>query len=300
MSIEIVLEGFKSSPSVARNVTTWRHLPARKELYVDFSPHLHPKLAEALRKRGIERLYSHQATALALLREGKNIVVVTPTASGKTLCYNLPVLQTMLEQPQSRALYLFPTKALSQDQLAELRQFSQILPRSIKAFTYDGDTPPDLRRAIREEGEVVITNPDMLHTGILPHHTAWIKFFSALKYVVIDEIHYYRGVFGSHLTNLIRRLKRVCRHYGSQSQYICSSATIANPMELASCLVEEEIELVDNNGAPSSEKHFIFFNPPIVDKSLGIRSSYIAAARKLSLSFLEKSIPTIVFATSRL
>ena len=300
MSIESVLEGFKSSPSVARNVTTWRHLPARKENYVDFPPHLHPKLAEALRKRGIERLYSHQATALALLGEGKNIVVVTPTASGKTLCYNLPVLQTMLEQPQSKALYLFPTKALSQDQLAELRQFSQLLPRSIKAFTYDGDTPPDLRRAIREEGEVVITNPDMLHTGILPHHTTWIKFFSALKYVVIDEIHYYRGVFGSHLTNLIRRLKRVCQHYGSQPQYICSSATIANPMELASRLVEEEIELVDNNGAPSSEKHFIFFNPPIVDKSLGIRSSYIAAARKLSLSFLEKSIPTIVFATSRL
>jgi len=300
MVMERVLEEFKSSPSVARNITAWRHLPAREVEYAEFPPYLHPQLAEASRKRGIERLYSHQATALALLREGKSIVVVTPTASGKTLCYNLPVLQTLLGQPHSRALYLFPTKALSQDQLAELRQFSQLLPRSIGAFTYDGDTPPDIRKTIREEGEVVITNPDMLHTGILPHHALWMKLFSNLKYVVIDEIHCYRGVFGSHLTNLIRRLKRICRYYGSQPQYICSSATIANPKELATRLVEEEIELVDNNGAPASEKSFIFYNPPIVDRDLGIRSSYIAAARKLSLSFLEKSIPTIVFTTSRL
>ena len=225
--------------------------------------------------RGIERLYTHQAQALAEAAAGRNVCVVTPTASGKTLCYNLPVLNAILQNPDARALYLFPTKALSADQVAELYELITALDVDIKTYTYDGDTPAAARRAVRQAGHVVVTNPDMLHSGILPHHTKWVKLFENLRYVVIDEIHAYRGVFGSNLANVIRRLKRVCAFYGSHPQFICCSATIQNPAELARLLTGETFSLIDQSGAASGEKHLIFYNPPVVNKQLGIRRSVL-------------------------
>jgi DEAD/DEAH box helicase domain-containing protein len=245
-------------------------------------------------------LYSHQALTAALVRDGKNVVVVTPTASGKTLCFNLPVLNAVLENPDTRALYLFPTKALAQDQLAELQDLARRLDDSFGVFTYDGDTPSDARKAIRERGHIVLTNPDMLHTGILPHHTKWMRLFENLRYIVLDELHTYRGVFGSHLANVLRRLKRVAKFYGSDPQFICCSATIANPGELASQLIEEDVEVVEENGAPAGEKLFVFYNPPMVNRNLGIRRSYINEATRVANEILARKLQTIVFANSRL
>src|ERR1700716_539045 len=214
---------------LAGDVTLDHVTPARAAELAPLPADLRPELAGALAGRGVERLYSHQAEAYAHVRAGRHVVVVTPTASGKTLCYNLPVLQGLLERPSSRALYLFPTKALAQDQLAELRALTAPLPLEVRVSTYDGDTPPGQRTAIREGGHVVLTNPDMLHTGILPHHTRWRRLFSSLEVVVVDELHTYRGLFGSQVANLLRRLKRVCAFYGSSPRFICASATIANP-----------------------------------------------------------------------
>ena len=231
------------------------------------------------------------------------MVVTTPTASGKTLCYNAPVLSDILRDPSARALYLFPTKALAQDQLAELHELAEVLSAddtSIGVFTYDGDTPQDARRAIRGRAHVVLTNPDMLHSGLLPHHPRWAKLFENLRYVVIDELHAYRGVFGSHLANVLRRLHRVCRHYGSSPTFICSSATIANPRELAESLVEQPFELVSENGAPRGEKVFLFVNPPVVNQQLGIRRSYLSETRRVAGEFLKRGLQLIVFAQSRL
>ena len=214
--------------------------------------------------------------------------MVTPTASGKTLCYNLPVLNAVLENPDTRALYLFPTKALAQDQLAELHDLATRLEDRFGVFTYDGDTPQDARKAIRERGHIVLTNPDMLHTGILPHHTKWMRLFENLRYIVLDELHTYRGVFGSHLANVLRRLRRVAQFYGSDPQFICCSATIANPGELASQLIEREVEVVEENGAPSGEKLFVFYNPPMVNRNLGIRRSYINEATRVARELLAR------------
>ena len=225
---------------------------------------------------------------------------MTPTASGKTLCYNLPVLNAVLENPDTRALYLFPTKALAQDQLAELHDLATRLEDRFGVFTYDGDTPQDARKAIRERGHIVLTNPDMLHTGILPHHTKWMRLFENLRYIVLDELHTYRGVFGSHLANVLRRLRRVAQFYGSNPQFICCSATIANPGELASQLIEREVEVVEENGAPSGEKLFAFYNPPMVNRNLGIRRSYINEATRVARELLARKLQTIVFANSRL
>ncbi|GAH31141.1 unnamed protein product, partial [marine sediment metagenome] len=241
---------------ISSRFTTWRHIPTKSAIYEEFPEWMEDKLVRVLKKKGISKLYSHQASSLEFIRNHKNVVVVTPTASGKTLCYNLPVLDSILKDENSRALYMFPTKALSQDQLTELYQLVSALDEGIKTYTYDGDTPSSARQAIRKKGHIVVTNPDMLHLGILPHHTKWMDFFGNLKYVVIDEIHIYRGVFGSHLANVIRRLKRICRFYGSSPQFICCSATIANPRELSQKMVGEEFILVDNNGAPQGEKHF--------------------------------------------
>ncbi len=227
-------------------------------------------------------------------------MVVTPTASGKTLCYNLPVLNALLENLDTRALYLFPTKALAQDQLAELHDLSQRLDDRFGVFTYDGDTPSDARRAIRERGHIVLTNPDMLHTGILPHHTKWMRAFENLRYIVIDELHTYRGVFGSHLANVLRRLRRIAQFYGSSPQFICCSATIANPGELASRLIEAEVDVIEENGAPSAEKLFVFYNPPVVNRNLGIRRSYLNETTRVSKELLARNLQTIVFANSRL
>ncbi|UCD72445.1 MAG: DEAD/DEAH box helicase [Syntrophobacterales bacterium] len=257
-------------------------------------------LMVALEKRGITKLFSHQGMAFDAVLAGRDVVVVTPTASGKTLCYNLPIVNDKLHDSSVKAIYLFPTKALSQDQMTELQELVEATGGSIGTFTYDGDTPQDARRVIRARGDIVITNPDMLHTGILPHHTKWIKLFQNLKYIVIDELHSYRGVFGSHMTNVLRRVRRICDFYGSRPQFICCSATIANPRELAEKLIERPVELIDQNGAPSSEKLFFLYNPPVVNKELGIRGSHLGAARNISYPFIQGGIQTIVFATSRL
>jgi DEAD/DEAH box helicase domain-containing protein len=277
-----------------------RHFPARAAELVPFPPDLHPRLRESFAKRGIESLYSHQREAFDLAAAGKSLVVVTPTASGKTLCYNLPVLDRILKDPDCRALYLFPTKALSQDQLAELSATIETLDAEIGTFTYDGDTPQDARRAIRSRAHIVVTNPDMLHKGILPHHTKWVKLFENLRYVIVDELHTYRGVYGSHVANIFRRLSRLCRFYGSDPQFLCSSATIGNPKELAEALVERDMTLVEKSGAPRGDRYFAIYNPPVVNRQLGIRKSAVNSARDVALSFLHKGLQTIVFAPSRL
>jgi DEAD/DEAH box helicase domain-containing protein len=285
-------------------VTATRRLPAVAASYAPFPEEADARLRNALAARGIEQLYTHQAEAFAHVLAGRNVVTTTPTASGKTLCYNGPVLDAILKDPSSRALYLFPTKALAQDQLAELHALAELAIRhgapEIGVFTYDGDTPSDARRAIRGKAHVVLSNPDMLHSGILPHHPRWAKLFENLKFVVIDELHAYRGVFGSHLANILRRLRRVCRHYGSDPIFICSSATIANPRELAEGLTERSFELIEQSGAPRGEKFFLFVNPPVVNAQLGIRRSYLSESRRVALEFLKHNLQIILFAQSRL
>jgi len=301
-------------------VTATRRMPAVAASYAPFPEQTDPRLRHALAARGIEQLYTHQALAFGHVLAGRNVVTVTPTASGKTLCYNAPVLDTILKDPSARALYLFPTKALAQDQLAELHSLVELITQSacgqrvgvgpdaqliqaapeIGVFTYDGDTPSDARRAIRGKAHVVLSNPDMLHSGILPHHPRWAKLFENLRFVVIDELHAYRGVFGSHLSNILRRLQRVCRHYGSDPIFICSSATIANPRELAEGLTGRPFELIDQSGAPRGEKFFLFVNPPVVNAQLGIRRSYLSESRRVALEFLKHNLQLILFAQSRL
>ena len=285
-------------------VTTVRTLPAVEARYAPWPDLVDARLRSALEARGISQLYTHQAAALTHALGGDNVVITTPTASGKTLCYNAPVLSTILSDPAARAIYLFPTKALAQDQLAELHELTthvnQAAGTDIGVFTYDGDTPQDARRAIRTRAHIVLTNPDMLHAGILPHHPKWAKLFENLRFVVVDELHAYRGVFGSHLANVLRRVQRVCRHYGSDPVFICSSATIANPRELAERLVEKTFTLIDDSGAPRGEKLFLFVNPPVVNKELGIRRSYLTEARRVAGEFLKRQLQLIVFCQSRL
>jgi DEAD/DEAH box helicase domain-containing protein len=295
-----VLEAFASRDSHGDILTAVRHFPARAAEWADFPEWVHRDLVAAYAAKGIGQLYSHQAAAAEAVHAGKNVVVVTPTASGKTLCYNLPVLNAVLENSDTRALYLFPTKALAQDQLAELHDLNQRLENRFGVFTYDGDTPSDARKSIREKSHVVLTNPDMLHTGILPHHTRWTRLFENLRYIVLDELHTYRGVFGSHLCNVLRRLRRVAKFYGRDPQFICCSATIANPGDLASRLLEADVEVLNANGAPAAEKTFVFYNPPVVNRALGIRRSYINEASRVSQEFLKHDLQTIVFANSRL
>ncbi len=277
-----------------------RKLPARAGEFVDFPEALAPALRQALITRGIRQLYTHQGAAFEHSSSGRNVVVVTPTASGKTLCYNLPILNRLMDDPEARAMYLFPTKALAEDQLQEFQSAIDAAGRDIRAFTYDGDTPQDARRAIRERANVILTNPDMLHAGILPHHTKWAKAFENLRYVVIDELHSYRGVFGSHLANILRRLKRICEFYGSSPQFICCSATIANPKELAESLTGSPFELVDQNGAPSGDKFVVFYNPPVINRALGIRRGYLNETRRIARELIDRGQQTLVFANSRL
>jgi len=295
-----VLDAFAARDVHGEILTAVRHFPAREAQWADFPAWAHTDLRAAYAGKGIRQLYSHQAAAADAVHAGKNIVVVTPTASGKTLCYNLPILNAILESSDSRALYLFPTKALAQDQLTELHDLNQRLDNRFGVFTYDGDTPSDARKAIREKGHIVLTNPDMLHTGILPHHTRWTRLFESLRYIVVDELHTYRGVFGSHLCNVLRRLRRIARFYGRDPQFICSSATIANPGELASRLLEADVEVLNANGAPAAEKTFVFYNPPVVNRALGIRRSYINESARVAQEFLKHELQTIVFANSRL
>jgi DEAD/DEAH box helicase domain-containing protein len=297
--IELALYDLRTSPDTGPNICCWRTFPRTEAEYAVLPSGIDERLLGALSRRGIKALYSHQAQAFNLVRQGLDVTVVTPTASGKTICYNLPVLDSILKDSSSRALYVFPTKALSQDQVAELQQLITLMNEDIKTYTYDGDTPQSARRAIRQAGHIVVTNPDMLHTAILPHHTKWVKLFENLKYIVLDEIHQYRGVFGSHFANVLRRLLRITRFYGSRPQFICCSATIANPGELAARLAGRDTSVVDRNGAPRGAKHFVFYNPPVVNHQLGIRRSSLLEAQKITSRFLNHEVQTIVFTNSR-
>lgn len=298
-NLQEVLSDLKINDQFKENIVTWHTIEEKPAETVPLPMNLHQVLRSALESRGIEQLYTHQKSAYEKIMDGKSIVAVTPTASGKTLCYNLPVLQSILANSSTRALYMFPTKALAQDQKSEINEIIQAAGVDINSYTYDGDTPANIRQRVRQAGHVVITNPDMLHSAILPHHTKWVSLFENLKFVVIDELHTYRGVFGSHVANVIRRLKRICRYYGSNPVFICTSATIANPLELAENLTEEKMHLIDNNGAPSGTKHFLFYNPPIVNKPLNIRRSATLEVRKIAGELLKNKIQTIVFARSR-
>jgi DEAD/DEAH box helicase domain-containing protein len=299
MQIRELLDELLTSLETGPLITAVRHFDAKPPVFAPFPSSLDPRIVEALKARGVQQLYSHQAKAFDTVAKGEHLVVVTPTASGKTLCYNLPVLQALVQQPEARVLYLFPTKALAQDQLAELMELSRSLP-DMRMFTYDGDTPQDARRSVRARANLVLTNPDMLHSGILPHHTKWVNLFQNLKYVVIDELHAYRGVFGSHLANVLRRLKRICRHYGATPQFIMASATIANPGDLAQRLTGETVVELNESGAPTGEKTFMVYNPPVVNPELGIRAPYLGEASKLATRFLKRKVATIVFCQSRL
>ena len=274
-------------------------VPARGGHHSPLPADLDPRLAAALHGRGVERLYRHQGVAWEAVQAGKHTVIVTPTASGKTLCYNLPVLQAAL-QSQAKALYLFPTKALAQDQVAELLALNAAGGLGVRAFTFDGDTPGDARKAVRTRGDIVVSNPDMLHQGILPHHTKWAQFFESLRFVVIDEMHSYRGVFGSHVANVLRRLQRICRFYGSEPQFILCSATIANPAELAGQLIDAEVTAITDSGAPQGAKHLLLWNPPVVNPDLGIRASARSQTTRIAKQAVKHGLKSIVFAQSRL
>ncbi|HUP27312.1 MAG TPA: DEAD/DEAH box helicase, partial [Chloroflexia bacterium] len=306
MNLSQLVDHMRHSPMFQDRITAWHDIPAREARTLPYPDWVDPRLVAVLKKAGANELYTHQRHAVDAIHRGEHVVVVTPTASGKTLCYNLPVLNTILDNPEARALYLFPTKALAQDQLANLHAISTALEQGVKTFTYDGDTSPTARKIVRTAGHIVISNPDMLHTGVLPHHTKWVRLFENLKYIVIDELHNYRGVFGSHVANVIRRLLRICEFYGSRPQFICCSATIANPKELAERIrgpeqVHAQVQpgnfehkqaerivgprpttLVDDNGAPQGPKTFIFYNPPVVNKELGLRRSALLEATDIS------------------
>ena len=300
MNLEQLIDYLSNDSEFQKNLRKWLVLEAQEEKSVNFPENLHPRLKKAIIQKGIEKLYTHQLQTYQQVRNGKDVVVVTPTASGKTLSYNLPVFEELLEKPESRAIYLFPTKALSQDQVKEAQDLVDLLGANIKTYTFDGDTPRDIRRTIRSAGHIVVTNPDMMHQGILPHHTLWIKLFENLRFIIIDEVHSYRGVFGSHLSNVLRRLKRICEFYGSKPQFICSSATIANPKELAEKITEREMILIDDNGAPRSKKHFLFYNPPVINTELGLRRSVVSEVCNVVKKIMPTGAQVIVFARSRL
>jgi len=293
------IEAVLGDPWLSSLTTAHRVMEPMPPRHAPWPEGLDPRLVDALRSRGVEALYTHQARAVEAIRAGRNACVVTPTASGKTLCYNLPVLDAVARDPAARALYLFPTKALAADQLVELRALADAAELDLRTSTYDGDTPASVRSVVRSAGQVVITNPDMLHAAILPHHTKWFKLFENLQFVVIDELHTYRGLFGSHVANVIRRLRRVCRHYGADPIFICASATIANPGELAERLIEAQVELIDDNGAPRGRRHVLIVNPPIVNAPLGIRASSLLTAQRLGERLIRDGVQTILFARSR-
>jgi DEAD/DEAH box helicase domain-containing protein len=294
------LQELRLAPRFAERITAWKRLPARTGRYAPVPSGLEPALAEALARRGTGELYTHQAQAIDSTLAGHDVVVVTRAASGKTLCYNLPVLSALLSEPCSRALYLFPTKALTQDQLAAWQDLSAGLAPTTTAAVYDGDTPSSQRSTIRRTARVILTNPDMLHVGIMPHHTRWRDLFAGLKYVVLDELHTYRGIFGSHVANVLRRLQRICAFYGSRPSFICCSATIANPQQLAQQLVGRAPTLVDDDGSPRGERNVILYNPPVVNATHGVRRNLVLEASTVAHHFLSRDLSTIVFSRGRL
>ncbi len=296
-----LLQDLRRNRDFMSQVVAWERFAPRPARTAAFPPELSPQLGAALAARGIERLFAHQATAVDAALAGENVIVATATASGKSLCYALPVLQRLLEKPAARALYVFPTKALAHDQLADTQALIDAGNLLVQVQSYDGDTPQSKRRQARQSPGILVTNPDMLHAGILPYHPTWRTLFSSLEYIVLDEIHAYRGVFGSHVANVLRRLLRLCHFYGSDPQFVCCSATIANPAEHAERLVERPFTLIDEsqNGAPAGEKHFILYNPPIIDEELGLRASAILASKDAAVTFLGRDVQTIVFARAR-
>jgi DEAD/DEAH box helicase domain-containing protein len=304
MTLPTLLDDLRGDPRFMATVAAWRTLPAQVARYAPMPPDLHPALAGMLQQRGIDQLYTHQATAVAHALAGANTAVVTPTASGKTLCYNLPVFHTLLSEPDARALYLFPTKALAHDQLAELHRLADHLISSpahpLTVATYDGDTPTAERSRIRKTARIVLTNPDMLHVGILPYHLQWAGFLAGLRWVVVDEMHTYRGVFGSQVANVLRRLRRLCAHYGATPRFICTSATIANPVDLAERLIEQPVTLIDDNGAPRGARHVILVNPPLLDAERGIRRSATLETADLAARCVDAGLQSIVFGRSRM
>jgi len=298
MSINSLLDFWKRDPDTAPNLFAWRTLPSRPAQTHPFPTDLPAPLSQALIAAGIHSLYSHQLEAWIATQNRQNIILSTSTASGKTLAYNLPVFAELLTNPNSRALYIFPTKALTQDQLSTLGNLT-LDTWNLPSAIYDGDTPQSARSAIRKNARLILTNPDMLHTGVLPHHTNWADFFTSLKFIVIDETHTYRGVFGSHVANVIRRLKRVAKFYSAKPQFILSSATIGNPKELAEKLIEEPITLIDNDGSARGPRHFIIYNPPIINPSLGLRKSSLLEGVRLAKDLLTSHVQSVVFARSR-
>jgi DEAD/DEAH box helicase domain-containing protein len=294
-----VLDRLLEEPSLARGVVHHEVIPARQAAYADMPAWLDPRIVKGLASRGIDRLYTHQSEAIEAIHAGEDVVVVTPTASGKTLCYALPALHAIAEDPAARALFLFPTKALGQDQVAEFGELAASADLSIITSTYDGDTPAPIRSTVRAAGQVVVTNPDMLHSAILPHHTKWFQLFEQLQLIVVDELHTYRGVFGSHVANVLRRLMRICAHYGSKPVIVCCSATIGNPAELAQMLTGRPARLVDRNGAPAGERHVLLVDPPVMEPASGARGSAATLAQRWALPFLRAGRQTIVFGRSR-
>lgn len=298
-TIEELLQEWQANPEMQDRVEYVHTIPPKPAKLVDFPSKLHPSLVKALHKRGIDQLYSHQREAFEYAINGQSFTAVTPTASGKSLCYHLPVLQAILENKASRALYLFPTKALAQDQKSDLNNLIEDSGEEILSYTYDGDTAPGIRQKVRKAGHIVMTNPDMLHSGILPHHTKWVSLFENLQYIVIDELHTYKGVFGSHVAHVLRRLLRICHFYGSHPIFICTSATIKNPKELAETLTNTQHQLISQNGAPTGKKTFLFYNPPIIHPTFGVRRSAILEVRDLARDLYNSNIQTIIFAKSR-
>ncbi len=313
MAVRKVLNSWRTQPEIGGNIVEWRNIPARQPDLSRLPTDLHPSLSTALQDLGISSLYSHQAQTWSHFNKGNNVVIVTGTASGKSLAYNIPVFDSLQRDNNARALYIHPTKALSQDQLSILLTIRRSIQNSsgnsqneissqIPEFDiaiYDGDTPTHIRQKIRSNTRILLTNPDMLHLGILPHHTSWASFFSNLQLIIIDEIHIYRGVFGSHFANVIRRLKRIVEFYGSSTKFLLTSATISNPSELAENLVEEHFELIDNDGSGRGQQTFLIYNPPIVNKDLGLRRSSLKESVRLASDLISYDNQTIIFGRSR-
>lgn len=304
MSISRILSRWRADPQVGGQITTWHSTPARPPSFFDFPANLHPALQVALKAGDIHALYTHQYQAWDQIHSGNNVVIVTGTASGKSLCYQLPVLDSLLQDTDCRALFLFPTKALAQDQLESLRRLWSGLPQNMRdggipAAVYDGDTPASQRSSIRKTARIILSNPDMLHTGILPHHAIWAEFFQNLRYIVLDELHIYRGIFGSHVANVLRRLKRITHFYGASPQFILTSATIANPQAHAERMTAEPIHLINQDGSGRGPRHFLFYNPPLVDESLGLRRSALLESVRLADDLLADDIQTVLFGRTR-
>lgn len=294
-----LLVQWRKDRDINANIVHWAVTPAREAILNPLPPDLHPSLRDALEKLGYSGLYRHQSLSYQDVRSGLNVVVSTSTASGKTLCYNLPVFDALLRDPAARAIYIFPTKALAHDQQETLTQLNEQVGGVVPVGAYDGDTPSAHRPFVRSNARILLTNPDMLHTGILPQHTNWAELFRNLRYVVLDEMHIYRGVFGSHVANVVRRLKRIATHYGAHPQFILTSATIANPEQLAERLVEDKCRLIDEDTSPNGQKNFILYNPPVLDAELGIRRSASSEGVRLAGDLLAYRVQTILFARAR-